>query len=222
MNEPAGLDHQRSIQYRGHALGGRRGHRRGLGGDRRSLRAVSFQRRRAGKNLAGDSAALGHHQLGSTGTRSGCAWIRAPSAFSWACPSRPATQPNRVLALDYRCFAHSFGDRYVCVGAEQLHDRADDLRQPGAQVGALAHRLPMPPRSPSAATARRSFLSATARATEKSTSSVTRSFPTTARPSPVTTRRISFPARIRTTSSRVRSHRKLFSYLTCYAKGQGT
>ena len=64
---------------------------------------------------------------------------------------------------------HGFGDRRVCFGAEQLHDRAHVLRRPRAQMVALEHHRQFR-RAGRAPDGTAQFFSATARATEKSTS----------------------------------------------------
>jgi len=60
-----------------------------------------------------------------------------------------------------------------------------------------------------------------ARATAKSISSPTRSFPTTARQSIPTTQTYFFLSHDLEQSYQVRSHRKLFAYLSVYAEGAG-
>ena len=170
VNEPAELDAQRSLADRGHAFGGRRGRRRGLGGDRRSLRAVPFRRRRAGENLAGDSAAVGHHQLGRMATRCGCAWIRAPSAFWSACRSRRPRSPTCILALDYRSLQPPSDHRLATLRCTSSSYRADVLPSAGARKWAPWHITANAATLAERPTAPRSFFSATAPATAKSTS----------------------------------------------------
>ena len=85
---------------------------------------VSFRRRRAGKNLAGDSAAVGHHQLGSRPHAVGArGYARQAHSRGRAHRAGHAAQshPGARLSRPFdRC-----GDRFRCFGAASSSTRAD-------------------------------------------------------------------------------------------------
>ena len=135
-------------------------------------------------------------------------------------PIAPATQPNLVLALDYRSLSTASDIATVCLGAEQLHDRAHDLRQPGAQVGALAHRFQCR-RAHRAQRWHGAVLHRQRRGHRKNLRAQRRAALRRRRGDPQLLHDVFLSQSGSGRRLGVRSHRKLFSYLTCYAEGAG-
>ena len=130
VNEPADWTLSEVSTHRGHAFGGRRGHRRGLGRHRRPLRPVYFRRRRAGENLAGNSAAVGHDQLGRRAHAVGArGYARQAHSGRRADRAGHAAQSHAGARLSRP--AHRRRDRLVASVHSSSYDRTDDLG-PGA------------------------------------------------------------------------------------------
>ena len=184
------VDDQRSLAHGGHAFGGGRGYGRGLGRDRRARGHVHFRRRRAHKNFAGNSAAVGQINWAAGQTL----WVRVDTRnkrILCGVPTGAATSPNCILVLDYRSLSsageiESLGSVLFSTLSGKLY--AVGRSRKWCPWNITANSCTLAERSDGTAQVFLGNGAAVAQAMEKSTSSPTRNFPTTARPSIPTTR----------------------------------
>ncbi len=195
VNEPASWTINEVSQRRGHAVGRGRGSGRGLGRDRRARRDVHFRWRRADQNFAGNSAAVGHDQLGRRANAVGA--------------RGHAQQAHPVRRADgHGDFAESDFGAGLSQPVERQRNRIAWLDPVFDAVGKIVRGGPLAQVVPveyhgEFLRARRTLrrhragfsgqrTRSAARATEKSISFPTRNFPTMARPSIPTTRHTFF------------------------------